>query len=268
MPGSAESYSLLAKQAKGKALVHLIQQAIDDPTLFSFHYLLTAPHIDTLKQEGDQSDMQLLRLLEIFSYGTYSDYTQHATSLPRISPNATRKLKILSLLTLCNVPSISYADMIQALDLNTPAQAEELVIEALYASLLTGKLNSAQQILTVESCVGRDPRPDTLPELENKLGRWLETCEDMMTALQAQRTTIYESARARTLRKQLHAQAVAELAGTSTTTDTKTPNNGRGKRPAVASRDGLQEDGEHVMDVDGEGVSGVTRKRKSSGRRA
>ncbi|ORY86363.1 hypothetical protein BCR37DRAFT_334166, partial [Protomyces lactucae-debilis] len=181
-----EAYSLLAKQAKGKALVHLIQQAIDDPTLFSFNYLLTAPHIDALRQDGDESDLQQLRLLELFSYGTYSDYTQHTPSLPSISPKATRKLKILSLLTLCHAPSISYADMMQALDLTTPAQAEELVIEALYASLLSGKLNSAQQILTVESCVGRDCRPDTLPEIEDKLSRWLETCEDMMTALQAQ----------------------------------------------------------------------------------
>jgi COP9 signalosome complex subunit 7 len=269
MPCSAESYGLLAKQATGKALVHLIQQAIDDPAVFTFERILSAPHIKALRSSDDTGDRQQLALLDIFSHGSYQDYKQKADPMPQLSAGATRKLRMLSLLDLCQQSVVAYSDIQRYLDLQETSQAEELVIEAIYASLLVGKLNSAQQTLTVQSCVGRDLRPNALPELEAKLTQWLDTCETMLDSLQAQSITIEEEARARMTSRLEHEQAVKDSqAGTTGGASGDAKSTGRGKRPAGYSRHDKAHQDVYAMDVDGEATSSLTRKRKNDGRRA
>lgn len=68
---SLEQFTLLAKNARGKACVALIEQALSNKKLFVFRELLDMPNVQALKNTDHDRYFQLL---EIFCYGKYSDY--------------------------------------------------------------------------------------------------------------------------------------------------------------------------------------------------
>ena len=66
-----EQFLLLAKTAKGAAAAQLIHEATATPGLYVFGELLELESIQALK--GTEY-APVLRLLEVFTYGTYADY--------------------------------------------------------------------------------------------------------------------------------------------------------------------------------------------------
>ena len=66
-----EQFLLLAKTAKGQAAVELVKQALEAPGVYAFEELIET---DCIKQLAEGSDANYARLLEVFAYGTYSDY--------------------------------------------------------------------------------------------------------------------------------------------------------------------------------------------------
>ena len=66
-----EQFLLLAKTARGPAAVELVKQALDAPGVYVFGELLKT---DCLKQLSEGTDAGYFKLLEIFAFGTYSDY--------------------------------------------------------------------------------------------------------------------------------------------------------------------------------------------------
>ncbi|KAJ1565777.1 hypothetical protein HK405_011630 [Cladochytrium tenue] len=67
-----EAFVLLAKSARGGACAQLILDALAAPGIFTFADLLAAQSIGELRNSPQHAPY--LRLLEIFSYGTYIDY--------------------------------------------------------------------------------------------------------------------------------------------------------------------------------------------------
>lgn len=68
---SLEQFTLLAKNARGRACVALIQQVLSNRKLFVFRELLDMPSIQALQGSEHQGHFDLLR---IFCFGTYGDY--------------------------------------------------------------------------------------------------------------------------------------------------------------------------------------------------
>ena len=82
--GALEQFCTLAKSAGGsRAVGDIVQQALNAKRVFVFGELLAEPNVRALKST-DQANQ--LRLLEIFAYGTYSDYKKEASSLPPLTP--------------------------------------------------------------------------------------------------------------------------------------------------------------------------------------
>jgi hypothetical protein len=69
--GSLEQFILLAKNARGRACVALIQQVLSNKKLFVFRELLDMPNVSALENKEYHG---YLELLKIFSSGTYKDY--------------------------------------------------------------------------------------------------------------------------------------------------------------------------------------------------
>merc|ERR1712100_423887 len=91
------------KSAGGsRAVGDIVQQALNAKRVFVFGELLAEPNVRALKST-DQANQ--LRLLEIFAYGTYSDYKKEASSLPLTPPQKT-KLRQLSLVSLARKASV------------------------------------------------------------------------------------------------------------------------------------------------------------------
>ena len=71
---------------------------------------------------------------------------------------------------------LPYAQLLAALDLPTVHALESLIIDALYADLLRGKLDQKKQQFEVEYTVGRDIPDEALPFLLNGLTDWCAPC--------------------------------------------------------------------------------------------
>ena len=70
-----EPYILLSKSANSpRAAADLVQQATAAPNTFVFAELLQTPNIQALRTAPD-AYAQYYTLLEIFAWGTWSDYT-------------------------------------------------------------------------------------------------------------------------------------------------------------------------------------------------
>ena len=68
---SLEQFTLLAKNARGRACVALIQQVLSNKKLFVFRELLEMPNVQALQDSEYKEHYDLLR---IFCFGTYTDY--------------------------------------------------------------------------------------------------------------------------------------------------------------------------------------------------
>ena len=89
-----EPFVLLANGAKGAAAISLINQALEAPGVYVFGELLD--HANVVDLEKSHSDgPSHLRLLQIFAYGTYSDYIndQQTPSLPKLTDSMVKKVR-------------------------------------------------------------------------------------------------------------------------------------------------------------------------------
>lgn len=68
---SLEQFTLLARNARGRACVALIQQVLSNKKLFVFRELLDMPNVQALQGTEYQGYFDLL---QIFCFGTYGDY--------------------------------------------------------------------------------------------------------------------------------------------------------------------------------------------------
>ena len=70
-----EPYILLSKSANSpRAAADLVTQATSAPNTFVFAELLQTPNIQSL-QKASEEHARYLTLLQIFAWGTWSDYT-------------------------------------------------------------------------------------------------------------------------------------------------------------------------------------------------
>eukprot|EP01025_Chloroclados_australasicus_P036548 TRINITY_DN3726_c0_g2_i5.p3 TRINITY_DN3726_c0_g2~~TRINITY_DN3726_c0_g2_i5.p3 ORF type:complete len:179 (-),score=11.59 TRINITY_DN3726_c0_g2_i5:572-1108(-) len=88
-----DAYVSLAKSVRGVALIDLIQKALDDPGLYYFSELLDLPQVKELKT-GE--NVQRMRILEMFAYGTWRDYKALEANLPKLTSAQIIKLKQLT----------------------------------------------------------------------------------------------------------------------------------------------------------------------------
>lgn len=88
--------------------------------------------------------------------------------------------------------SLSHATLMHKLDLKSSAEVYELLMEALYRGILTGKMDHARQVFLVQGTLGRDVSPveiqalgKTLSGLQGRVGGTLKALTDQMSAVDA-----------------------------------------------------------------------------------
>ncbi|GAP92175.1 putative PCI domain-containing protein [Rosellinia necatrix] len=182
-----EPYLALTKSAAApRAAADLITQATSNPNTYVFAELLQTPQIQALSRSPDHGSH--LKLLEIFSYGTYADYASAAAGLPTLNDAQTLKLRQLSLLTLAKDPrNLSYAVLQRSLGLPSARAVEDLVISAVYAGLVDAQLdprNGAVHISSVSPL--RDLAPGSVPAMLASLRLWSKRCASTLADLDAQ----------------------------------------------------------------------------------
>jgi COP9 signalosome complex subunit 7 len=181
--GALEQFCTLAKSAGGsRAVGDIVQQALNAKRVFVFGELLAEPNVRALKST-DQANQ--LRLLEIFAYGTYSDYKKEASSLPPLTPPQKTKLRQLSLVSLARKASVVPYDAIgEALEVTEQRDLEDLVIETVYAGLVAGKMDQMAREFKVQRASGRDVKPDDVAAMADALTDWADRADAVAEQLE------------------------------------------------------------------------------------
>jgi COP9 signalosome complex subunit 7 len=69
--------------------------------------------------------------------------------------------------------SLTYATLLSNLSISSVRDLEDLIIDAMYADTLSGKLDQRQEILSVDWVIGRDvSRPEAMNVIQSKLTAW------------------------------------------------------------------------------------------------
>ncbi|GLH04825.1 hypothetical protein R5R35_003585 [Gryllus longicercus] len=179
-----EQFVLLAKSAKGAAAVELIKQVLEAPGVHVFGELLDMPNIIELEPGPHASYYQLLRL---FAYGTYRQYLENKAQLLDLSPMQKKKLQHLTIVTLATkTKCIPYSVLLQELDIKNVRDLEDLIIEAIYADIIHGKLDQKNSQLEVDYAIGRDIQPGDLGSIVNTLQEWCDSCEAVLSCVETQ----------------------------------------------------------------------------------
>lgn len=90
-------------------------------------------------------------------------------------------------LTLTHSPpwqTLKYQDLLAYLDISTIRELEDLIIDAIYQGILTGKLDQRRQELQVNTTMGRDLRPGQVDDLVGRMTAWADQAMALTTLLQ------------------------------------------------------------------------------------
>jgi COP9 signalosome complex subunit 7 len=197
-----EQFLLLSKNAKGAAAVELIKQATEAPGVYVFGELLDMPNI---KELSSGPHAKFFNLLHLFAYGTFSEYKANKSKLPPLSPAQCTKLRHLTIVTLAiKNKCLPYTVLLKELDVSNLRILEDLIIEAIYADIIRGKLDQRHQWLEVDYAIGRDIRPENITEITAVLQEWCTGCEVILKNLELQVKKANE-------RKENEAKVVAKI---------------------------------------------------------
>jgi len=171
-------YTLIAKSAKGKACVAVIQQVLANPNTYVFGELLEQPNVKALAEGENKLWYDTLTL---FAYGTYKQYKENPKNYGDLAEPLIKKLRQLSVVTIASVQkSIPYPTLLQELGLTQVRDLEDLIIDCMYAGIIKGKLDQHEQRFQVDWAIGRDIRPGQVEEMVKVLSAWCDRSELLM----------------------------------------------------------------------------------------
>lgn len=164
--------------------VRLVQEVVEHPAIFVFGELFEVPVIQALKESP--TGAKWFGLLELFAYGKLSDYNEQ--TMPALSEAMVKKLRLLTIVTLAASKSkkIAYSLLSDELKLPNLRDLEDLIIEAVYANLIGGKLDQKASCLEIEWKMARDVRADRFEEIGNVIASWISNCESILTNIDQQ----------------------------------------------------------------------------------
>ena len=217
-----EPYVLLSRSATSpRAAADLVIQATSSTNTYLFAELLQTPNIQALRTAAPEY-ARYLTLLEIFSWGIWSEYacTSNSTpnngnslisttatpDLPQLTEPQSLKLRQLSLLSLSTShKNLTYEHLLPALDLPSIRALEDLVISSIYAGLITAKLDTLGKRVDVSSVSPlRDLKPNSVPKLVVILEDWNSRCANVLAEIEGQVKDVRAKAAERKRREQQH----------------------------------------------------------------
>lgn len=193
-------------------------------------------------------------------------------TLPPLSNDQAHKLRLLTLLTLASRATsssqLTYTNLQSALSLSSSVELEQLVTGAIYANLLTGTLNPAQQIVVINSVAPlRDLAPGSVGSMMAELKAWSQRCEGVLQDLEAEMNKV-KTAAAKRARNESETAAQIERAEKAAETTVVPPQGDRRGNRLGGGRGGRNEflDGfpGDAMDLDDGGGGGVSKSKKRS----
>lgn len=134
-----------SKDANIMTIRSLVLKIFSEPSVFAGYDQVKGILASTLSKSGTEGE-KLAKTLDLFSYGTYSDYVKDSSMFLPLTDSQIFKLRQLTVLTIVQKFAfqknriIPYQEFQQALDLSTGRQVEEVLISCIYAGVMAAKL--------------------------------------------------------------------------------------------------------------------------------
>ena len=178
---AAQQFLLLAKSVRGTAATDLVIRVLDHQDIFGFDEFL---RLDSLVNTLKQDHARHLSTLELFAYGTLSDYESQRDRYIVLSDAARRKLQLLTLASLATHSRIlPYPLLLEQLRIESVRELEDLIIDGIYAQVIRGKLDQLNSRLTIEYAIARDVNAAALDRMEDVLDKWCVNCAALLNVL-------------------------------------------------------------------------------------
>uniref|UniRef100_A0A8C9R663 COP9 signalosome subunit 7B n=1 Tax=Scleropages formosus TaxID=113540 RepID=A0A8C9R663_SCLFO len=172
LPSLVQQFIIMAQRAEGPQLLSTISQMLEAPGVYSFGEFLK---LGCVRELADGPDDAYFKLLNVFAYGTYLEYED---KLPPLTEVQKYKLRQLTLATLAGqMQDIPYSVLLCDLGLDSQQQLEDLIIKAIYAEIIRGKMDQQRKILEVEAFISRDVNYQVLNCVVNDLQEWYVRAE-------------------------------------------------------------------------------------------
>jgi COP9 signalosome complex subunit 7 len=98
-----------------------------------------------------------------------------------------KKLQHLTIVTLAiSGKCIPYEKLLQELDIKNVRDLEDLIIEAIYADIIHGKLDQKNKQFEIDYAIGRDIKKAGVTEIIASLQDWSDSCEAVFACLEDQ----------------------------------------------------------------------------------
>jgi len=180
-----EQFLILAKTCKGLSAVELIRQVLESPHIYVFGEFLDMASIKELAANVDHN--RYYELMLVFAYGTYRQYLSRSAELPPLTDPMRTKLRQLTIVSLATKRKhIPYEQLLEELDVKTMRELEDIIIDVIYANVVTGKMDQLNNRLEIEQTIGRDIRRDDLQTVSNVLSEWCRNCDNVLRNIEQQ----------------------------------------------------------------------------------
>lgn len=181
---AAQQYLLLAKSVRGSAAADLVVRVLEHPDIYSFEEFL---RLESLVNSLKQDHSTLHTTLELFAYGTLSNYETERSRFIPLSAIARRKLQLLTLASLATHARIlPYALLLEQLQVESIRELEDLIIDGIYAQVIRGKLDQLNSRLNVEYALARDVNTVAFNRMEDVLEKWCLNCSILLNVLKSE----------------------------------------------------------------------------------
>jgi len=129
-----------------------------------------------------------LSLLQLFAYGTLSDYHASSSKYGSLSEPQKRKLQILTVASLAvSRRTLPYADLQRELGVDTVRHLEDLLItDCIYGGVVRGRLDQRAGCFHVEDAMMRDVQPENVGTIVLSLSEWLSSARQVLNGVDAQ----------------------------------------------------------------------------------
>ncbi|CRK98848.1 CLUMA_CG011949, isoform A [Clunio marinus] len=198
-------HKLIKEKSANKAeITKIIEDILESPSLNTFSEFLHLKEIDELKSGEYEKHYNTLNL---FAFGTYRQFLEKKQKIISLSPIMDKKLKHLTILTLATQKkTLPYDDLMVELDIANVRHLEDIIIEAIYAELINGKLDQKNRQLEIDYAVAPDIQTENIQDIVNILTDWLKSCESCSSCLQEQ----IENANAEKVKRAKHKEHLEE----------------------------------------------------------
>lgn len=204
-----EPFLLLAKSAKNAAAAKLITEVTSTPGCYVFSELLDFDGIQALAHQEEY--VKFYKLLHLFAYGTFIQYRSAPSgTFPHLNEAQEEKLRHLTLISLGSKNrNLSYKLLLEQFDLHHESQSdiahqasnissssglsafhpslirelEDVIIDAIYAGIISARFDQSRQRVEVESVMGRDVQMEEISNLSAALHDWQNQTVNILTSL-------------------------------------------------------------------------------------